>query len=215
MDRIEKLCSYLDGCKTFADVGCDHGYCTLYMLKNNLCKSAVISDISAKCLEKAERLLSRYITGCKVVSVCCFGLEKVPEDIQQVLIAGMGGDEIVNILKTAYIPASFVFQPMKNAMLLREYLLENGVGIYVDEMFESGKKFYTVIKGAKSGKGKSYTEIQLKYGLDLGGEATKAYLAEELKKKQSYLERQLNERARDEILKEKIEIERILKGEII
>lgn len=215
MDRIDKLCSYLDGCKTFADVGCDHGYCTLYMLKNNLCESAVISDISAKCLDKAERLLSRYITGGKVVSVCCSGLEKVPEDIGQVLIAGMGGDEIVNILKTAYIPASFVFQPMKNARLLREYLLENSASVTVDEMFESGGKFYTVIKGKKGGLRKRYSEIQLKYGLDLQGEVTKKYLAEELKKKQSYLDRQLSENTREEILKEKNEIERILKGEII
>ena len=69
------------------------------MLKNGLCKRAVISDISAKCLEKAEILLKNYIQSGAVKSVCCSGLEKIDESTDEVLIAGMGGDEIVEILK--------------------------------------------------------------------------------------------------------------------
>ena len=65
MDRIEKLCSYLSPCKTFADVGCDHGYCTLYALKNGLCESAVVSDISEKCLDKARVLLDKFVRAAR------------------------------------------------------------------------------------------------------------------------------------------------------
>ena len=130
-DRIKKLCAYLGVCNTFADVGCDHGYCTLYMLESGLCNNAVISDRSAPSLAKAERLLKDYATAGRVKAVCCAGLEKVPE-CDLVLIAGMGGEEICSILKNAYIPRSFVFQPMKNAKKLREYLLLNGAGISVD-----------------------------------------------------------------------------------
>ena len=82
MDRIKTLCSYLDKCETFADVGCDHGYCTLYMLKNGLCRTAVISDISAKCLEKAQKLLKDYISENRVTAVCCNGLEKIDHDTE-------------------------------------------------------------------------------------------------------------------------------------
>ena len=39
--RIETLCSLLTAAKSFADVGCDHGYCTEYMLKSGLCEKAV------------------------------------------------------------------------------------------------------------------------------------------------------------------------------
>ena len=87
MDRINKLCAYLEKCETFADIGCDHGYCTLYMLENNLCKRAVISDVSSKCLEKAERLLKDYIEEGRAASVCCFGLDEVDENIELTLIA--------------------------------------------------------------------------------------------------------------------------------
>ena len=74
MDRIQIICSYLKPCYTFADVACDHGYCAEYMLKNDLCRKAVISDVSAKSLEKAEKLLSGYIENGRCRSVCCDGL---------------------------------------------------------------------------------------------------------------------------------------------
>ena len=202
MDRIEKLCSYLDKCVTFADVGCDHGYCTRYMLKNGLCERAVISDISAKCLQKAEKLLAECIKNGVVSSVCCNGLEGISEDTEQVLIAGMGGEEIVSIFKNSFIPRSFVLQPMKNIRAVREYLLSNGAHITTDEPFESCGKFYFVIKGKRDGVPTEYNGKQLEFGLNLTGEATKKYIQSELTKKRAYLERDLKEDTRRKIEEE-------------
>lgn len=199
MDRIEKLCSYLDKCVTFADVGCDHGYCTRYMLKNGLCERAVISDISAKCLQKAEKLLAECIKNGVVSSVRCNGLEGISEDAEQVLIAGMGGEEIVNIFKNSFIPRSFVLQPMKNIRAVREYLLSNGAHITADEPFESCGKFYFVIKGKRDGVPTEYNGKQLEFGLNLTGEATKKYIKNELTKKRAYLERDLKDGTRRKI----------------
>lgn len=202
MDRIDKLCSYLDKCTTFADVGCDHGYCTRYMLKKDVCTVAVISDISAKCLQKAEKLLAEYIKNGKVTSVYCNGLEGISKDTEQVLIAGMGGEEIVSIFKNSFIPQNFVLQPMKNIRAVREYLLSNGAEITVDEPFESGGKFYFVIKGKKSGKSTEYRESQLEFGLNLSSETTKKYIQSELTKKRAYLSRDLKDKAREKIEEE-------------
>ena len=52
--RIDTLCSLLEKAEVFADIGCDHGYCTEYMLKNALCKHAIFSDVSRGSLEKAK-----------------------------------------------------------------------------------------------------------------------------------------------------------------
>lgn len=201
MDRIKKLCSYLSECESFADVGCDHGYCTLYMLKNDMCKTAVVSDVSRKCLKKAETLLKEFIKSGKVVSVCCNGLEKIDCNTEQILIAGMGGEEIINILKTAYIPRSFVFQPMKNERKLRKYLLDNGAEITADEPFECGGKYYFVIKGKKSGNKTQYSQAELDFGKNIKSAETKAYIGVELQKKLHYLERDLNAEARADIEK--------------
>ena len=214
MDRILKLCSYLEKCETFADVGCDHGYCTQYMLSNSLCEKAVISDISAKCLEKAENLLDEYIKCGKCIPVCCSGLKKINSLTELVLIAGMGGEEIVSILKSAFIPEKFVLQPMRNVREVREFLLNCGAEITRDEVFFSGGKYYFVICGRKSGNKSTYTPAQLEYGKgdicgDLGG-----YLREEIEKKRGYLERNLSENSRAKIQKNIKFIEGVLKGEI-
>lgn len=213
MDRIKKLCSYLDGCKTFADIGCDHGYCTQYMLKNGLCESAVIADISAKCLKKAETLLQSYIKENRVKSVCCNGLAEISEEVEEVLIAGMGGDEIVEILSSAFVPKKFVFQPMKNVRAVRQYLLKSGAKITVDEPFQSGNKFYFVIKGERGLPSTRYTDTQLEYGLNLNSETTKKYLESELSKKREYLKRDLNAEARTKISGEISLIEEVLHSE--
>lgn len=202
MDRITKLCFYLDKCLTFADVGCDHGYCTRYMLKNGLCEKAVISDISAKCLQKAEALLADYIKCGKVTSVRCNGLDGISENTDEVLIAGMGGEEIVSIFKSSFIPKKFVLQPMKNVRAVREYLLKNCAEISVDEPFESGGKFYFVIKGKKSDKSTEYGGNQLEFGLNLSSQTTKNYIRSELTKKRAYLSRDLKSETRVKIEKE-------------
>lgn len=211
MDRIAKLCTYLESCTAFADVGCDHGYCTEYMLKNGLCERAVISDISAKSLQKAERLLTDYIACGKVLSVCCNGLEKV-ENCDEVLIAGMGGEEIIEILKAAYMPRLFVFQPMKNVQKLREYLLESGAQITVDEPFYDGKKFYYVLKGKDKGKC-AYTKEELSFGKNLKSAETQAYMRTNLEKKRAYLQRNLSKSARKDIENDIKFIEKVLSDE--
>ncbi len=213
MDRIEKLCRYLDYCTTFADVGCDHGYCTWYMLENGMCESAVISDISAQSLNKAENLLKSYIQKGVVTSVCADGLEGVNKDVNQVLIAGMGGEEIISILEKSFIPENFVLQPMKNVRAVREFLLEKGAAISVDEPFEFGGKFYYVIKGKNRGKSSIYGGQQLDFGLNLSGETTRAYILTELKKKLSYLERNLNEDVRCRFEAEVRQMKEVLKNE--
>lgn len=213
MDRIDKLCAYLSPCKTFADVGCDHGYCTQYMLKNELCEKAIISDISEKCLSKAQNLLKSYIDDGKCIPVCCFGLEKVEDSVDLVLIAGMGGEEITAILEAAYIPRNFVLQPMRNVREVREYLLKSGAEITRDDVFESGGKFYFVICGKRDGNVCAYTPAELQFGKgDING-ALGEYLKDELGKRQEYLTRNLSEISRSQILGQINLIKRILSGE--
>ena len=213
MERINKLCSYLFKCKTFADVACDHGYIAEFMLKNGLCESAVVSDISEKCLKKAETLLSEYISAGKCRAVCCDGLKEIDRGTDCVIIAGIGGEEIIKILNEGFIPKSFVFQPMKNAADLREFLLKYDCFIETDDIFSDGKKYYFVIKGGR-GRAQRYTNEQLLYGKDsLNNPVFYDYLREELDKKKSYLINDMTDESRQTITAQIKEMEEVLKGE--
>lgn len=165
MGRIEEICAYIDDCESFADIGCDHGYCTLHALQSGKCRSAIIADVSPKSLAKAERLLANYIAQGRCKSVCCDGLVGIDRECELVLIAGMGGMEIIKILSESYIPKRFIFQPMKNSEELRGFLLKSGCKITADDIFMDGK-YYFIIKGERQGGTKEYSKEELAFGRD-------------------------------------------------
>lgn len=164
MNRISTICAHIPKAEVFADIGCDHGYCAQYMLENGLCSRAYISDISAESLKKAEKLLERYIAAGKCIPVCADGLSGIPEPCGSVLIAGMGGEEIVHILEKFPLPEAFVLQPMKNSEKVREYLLSRGAKIEKDFTFQDGK-FYDLIVGRAHG-GDRYSDFEIMFGRD-------------------------------------------------
>lgn len=161
--RVEEICSHLTPCKVFADIGCDHGYLSQYVLEHGLCERAYISDVSAGSLKKAATLLDKYVQAGKCFPVCADGLQGIFEPCDLVLIAGMGGEEIVKILTDSDIPPRFVLQPMKNSEKVRRFLLEHGARLERDYTFAADGKFYDLITGTGTG-GDRYTEKELRFG---------------------------------------------------
>ena len=167
--RINILCSLLSPAKVFADVGCDHGYCTEYMLKRGLCERAIFSDVSKGSLAKAEKLLAPFVQEGRATGVLGDGFYGVSADVDEVLIAGMGGSEIVSILsdeKHGFMPKRFVFQPMHDSEKLRRYIIENGGYLQRDYTFED-VKFYDVLVGGIREEGEtkqSYTDAEYEFG---------------------------------------------------
>lgn len=144
-ERLKEIFSAIDKTSVFADVGCDHGYVAKEVLKSGKAEKVIISDISAKCLAKAENLLADEIADGRVISVVSNGFEKLPP-FDLALIAGMGGEEIISILKNAkFLPKSLVLQPMKNLPKLREFLVKIGYKILKDYVFSAEQKYYDLL----------------------------------------------------------------------
>ena len=224
--RIDTLCSLLTRAETFADVGCDHGYCSEYMLKNELCGKAILSDVSKGSLAKAETLLAPYIRQGKAVSVLGDGFFGVPSDVDEVLIAGMGGSEIVSILsdeKYGFMPKRFVFQPMHDSEKLRRYILENGGYIERDYTFQDVKFYDVIVGGKRETTGQvlnetPYSDAEYEFGRDNLKEYPAAFTAR-LKKLLAGIDRYLTqptlqETSREDLLKKKARLEGVLNGEI-
>ena len=217
--RIETLCSLLTKVDVFADVGCDHGYCSEYMLKNELCQKAILSDISKGSLQKAETLLAEYIKSGRAISVLGNGFFQVPHDVDLVLIAGMGGSEIVEILsdkKYGFMPKRFVFQPMHDQEKLRRYILENGGNIEKDFTF-SDVKYYDVLCGGKVKEGEQvrvYSDLDYEFGKDnlaLFPDAFLEKIEKQIKNiKQYLLQQNLQEESRQDLERRKNKLQEIV-----
>ncbi len=221
--RIDILCSHLRPAKLFADVGCDHGYCTEYMLKKGLCEQAIFSDVSKGSLAKAEKLLAPFVRAGRATPVLGDGFYGVPKTCDEVLIAGMGGSEIVAILsdeKHGFLPERFVFQPMHDGEKLRRYILEEGGYLERDYTFEDGK-FYELLVGGKAkdgGQGRDYTPAEYEFGrenLERMPDAFVKRMNKQIENIGRYLEQpNLQEESKNELLLRRERLQGVLRGEI-
>lgn len=220
--RLKILAELLTSAKTFADVGCDHGYLSKYMLEQGLCETLIFSDVAVGSLQKAETLLAPYVETGRAKGVLGNGFFGVPNTTEEVLIAGMGGEEIYAILSDkhyGFIPEKFVFQPMQNAEKVRAYLLENGGFITRDFTFEADGKLYDVICGRKKkdGETQEYTKTEIEFGKDNVRLLPKAFVRR-LRKKiddtKTYLAADdLKEESKKKILTQREKMQGVLRGE--
>ncbi len=161
--RLQIILDNVEKCNIFADIGCDHGYLTKGVLDLGKCEFAYFSDISKACLSKAEELLKDYVEKNMAKGVVSNGFEML-EEVDFALIAGMGGEEIISILKNArFLPRKLLLQPMKNVDKLRRFLIETGYGIKKDFCFLD-VKFYDLILCEKGQD--SLTEEEIIFGRD-------------------------------------------------
>ena len=222
--RIDTLCSLLTPAKIFADVGCDHGYCTEYMLQNGLCEKAIFSDVSKGSLAKAEKLLAPYVRVGKAVGVLGDGFYGVEKTADEVLIAGMGGSEIISILsdeKYGFMPKRFVFQPMHDSEKLRRYILEKGGYIERDYTFEDGKFYDVIVGGLAKEAGQvcvEYTDAEYEFGRENLASMPDAFVKrtkKQIANIEKYLKQpNLQEESRQSLLLRKERLQGVLNGEI-
>lgn len=221
--RIRTLCSFIKPSVSFADVGCDHGYCSEYVLKNELCEKVIFSDISKGSLEKAEKLLAPFVKNGRAIGVLGDGFFGVPKDTEQVLIAGMGGSEIVSILSHelfGFLPKYFIFQPMHDSEKLRRYIVEKGGYIERDFTFYDGK-FYDLIVGInekRAGQVSKYSNLEYEFGKENLQTKPADFIKKIeklLKNTEKYLKAEnLKEESKIELFQKREKLQGVIRGEI-
>ena len=139
-----------------ADIGTDHGYVLAHLLMSGKCPSAIAADIADGPLESARQNLTGMRPG-SVSFMRCDGLSGIdPGQVDDIIIAGMGGELIARILADAsgfHIPDKrFVLQPMTRTHKLRRYLCEAGFAIMEEHPVISAGRAYTVLSCAFTGE---------------------------------------------------------------
>lgn len=153
--RLNAVASLVSLGSSVADVGCDHGYVPVYLVKNNIAVSCVAMDINEKPLASCERLVKEEMLEEKIKTRISNGLEKLEKgECDTVIIAGMGGELIVDIISRCSFSNElhFILQPMTHPEYVRKYLYDNGYEIYNDIIVNEGKHLYSVFDTKYTGK---------------------------------------------------------------
>ena len=167
--RTDEIFAAVHRAGVIADVGCDHGLIAEKILKNNKAEKVIFTDISEKCLKKAEDLLKDFVEAGTAVPYCTDGLTGVNEHVDEVVIAGMGGEEIIKILSECADRLNverLVLQPMKNSKEVRKFLIKNHFAAGLDYTIYSDKKFYDIITATRlpSDITDFYTDDEYEFG---------------------------------------------------
>ena len=132
-----------------ADIGCDHGYLSIYLLRNGICPSVIAADVRQQPLLSAVRNAKKYGVSDKIQFYLSDGVQNVPRDFDCLICAGMGGDTMISILEAAPWLQNqsyrLILQCQSKAPMLRRYLSNCGWHIAEEAVLRDGKFLYTVM----------------------------------------------------------------------
>ena len=133
-----------------ADIGTDHGYLGIYLLQSSAARHVIACDLRKDPLENARRNAKLFGVDGEMEFRLSDGLEKIlPDEVDTVVMAGMGGDLIQKILSQCpwrkREGLQFILQPQSAGNVLRRWLCEDGFEIQREEPVQDGHFLYTVM----------------------------------------------------------------------
>jgi tRNA (adenine22-N1)-methyltransferase len=192
--RLMKLAGMVREGAVLWDVGTDHGKLPVRLLLDGKLRHAVASDIKAGPLDSARETAKRFGVEGSIEYRLCDGLDgNVPDGIDTVVIAGMGGETIIDILENArWLAGSEVrllLQPMSGIYKLRSYLYSNHYTVFGEHLVRERDKIYLCIDAAAGGSAESFSFLDTRIGKYT--KAEEPYL-DYIKKEMFRLKKELN-----------------------
>jgi tRNA (adenine22-N1)-methyltransferase len=132
------------------DVGTDHAHIPIELVQTGKLPFAIATDISLPSAKKGEKNIAENGLSDKIKTYCANGTLGVPLDgIGDIIIAGMGGELIAQILKACFWVAdpkyTLILQPQSSGNDLRRQLGEIGFRIEEEGLVEDGGFLYQVL----------------------------------------------------------------------
>ena len=145
--RLKAVAGMVTKGNRVCDVGCDHGYISIYLVKNGVSPYVYAMDVNKGPLLRAKEHILDYGYADKIETILSDGLVALGDRKSDALIcAGMGGKLIIKILTEGMEQVlkmrELVLQPQSEIHLVREFLRNQGFYIDKEDMiFEDGKYY--------------------------------------------------------------------------
>lgn len=212
---------------TVADIGCDHGYVAMVLVREKRCPKVIAMDVNPGPLSIAQKNIQQSGLYERIQCRLSDGMNELqPGEVDTVLMAGMGGMLICRILQQSpevlKQVKTLILQPQSDLAEVRKKVFELGFGIEDEQFCLDAEKYYTAIRAVRGRQTLPYTEEEYRYGRILPARKEKRYfqyLTREKEKKEQLLAKLRTHgtgktRAREiEIRQEIAEIQRVLAGQ--
>jgi len=169
--RLQAIAEYVRKGERVADIGTDHGYIPIYLVENAISPKIFATDVNPGPLDNARRIVEAQGMAKSIELKLGNGLGPIiGENVDKVIIAGMGGLLIRDILIEGErfisdVNPRLVLQPMVAQPELRKWLKENSYRVISERIAKDRKKFYEIMlveRGDSSCENLAYDEIGIK-----------------------------------------------------
>ena len=139
--RLHAVAGLVTEGASVADIGTDHGYIPIYLVKQNIASRVIAADINRGPLERARMHIVGYGVKDRITTRLSDGLEQIePGEADTMIAAGMGGGLIIRILQKGKPVTdrmrALILQPQSEIEKVRIYLNQNGYQIENEDMVE-------------------------------------------------------------------------------
>lgn len=165
-NRLKRIASYVSKEDKLIDIGCDHALLDIYLIKNKILDKVIVSDIHEGALNAGIENIKKEKLSNKIETRLGNGMEVLnnKDDINTVLISGMGTTTIIDILNNDYLKNinKLIIQSNNDHTELRTVVTKLGYKIVNEEyLVDMGKNYIIIVfeKGTEK-----YSKNELRYG---------------------------------------------------
>ncbi|QGT99007.1 tRNA (adenine(22)-N(1))-methyltransferase [Candidatus Syntrophocurvum alkaliphilum] len=168
-DRLKTIANMITVGSSVADIGADHGFLSINLIENGISSKVIIGEVNEGPYQKSLYNVQNSKLANKIDIRKGDGLQILkPLEVETVVIAGMGGDTIVEILNYDIEKSKsyneFIFQPMTKANVLRQFLAYKGWIIIDEKIIRETDVFYTIIKVKPENIPYTLNDLELQIG---------------------------------------------------
>ncbi len=184
--RLGRVAENVESGGIVADIGCDHGFTSIYLVQRGQVRGAIALDVNAGPLARATEHVGQYGLEDRIQVRLSDGMEALsPGEVDTILISGLGGALMERILEqgkdVVREAEELVLSPQSEIFLVRRKVHELGFAIVHEEMVEDQRKYYVIIRAVPGRE--CYGEEEYLYGRRLiqeGDQVFREYLRREL-----------------------------------
>lgn len=150
-DRLKAVAGLVTKGNVVCDVGCDHGFVSIYLVERGISPQVIAMDVNQGPLQAAKNHIAEQGMTARVETRISDGIQALlPGEADTLLCAGMGGRLMIRILEEGQEKLvqmqEMILQPQSELQEIRKYLRKRGYAIIEEDMVLEEGKYYPVIK---------------------------------------------------------------------
>lgn len=168
--RLQAIADFVDTGDRVADIGTDHAFLPIALVQSGKSDYVLASDIGAGPIAIAKQNIADHGLSAKIEVRQADGLQGIrPEDdLDTVVIAGMGGELICKILTDGQHlldgSENLILSPHRDVDQVRQWLADNEFGILDETILTDEGHTYEVLVAGRTKPEVPYTPADIAFG---------------------------------------------------